>query len=368
MIETEERLRRVAFVAHDSAPTRSFKLVTKELLKRGFKVQARYGREEDCATVEETVCGADYVVVGIASSHSLAREELMAVDLAKQQGSKVIFFADIYKRYNSEWINEGLKGSTLTVIDETEAEEARLLLPYTKVMVVGNPEWDLHFVPKSTKDKVYAGLQIHGNIILYTGGKNMVVNIHQLNAVIDALMLVDPMKLRGEEYTLLFSVRPEESIESIRSYLEIAKYSPIPMRIVPSVQHDVSRLENDPNAKYLTRPFSASELLPAVKLVIQLASGIGVEAAHLRIPVIDFFSATGMVRYSEGTGKDFSYPPAQRGATVLVKYDVKLLGETIYDLLFNEKRICRLVEQQKMVYPNRRDGQTSLERMLALFE
>jgi hypothetical protein len=364
------KVRTIAFVAHDMMPSRAFKLISKALeIKGGYEIKARYGRDPESAkqTIESVVNGAEIVMLGMSSSKELAADELFAADLAIQNGARIIYFSDTYSLFNRDWVGDRFKGATITVIDEDEAEEARKLLPESTIVATGNPLWDEYFIPKGDRNAVRSALGIQGEMILYTGGKSKMVNIHQVNCVIDALQNANVVT---EEREIVFSVRADElNPDDMDLYLEIKKYSPVPFHIVLTKQHRDQWVSANPGKSkdIAPAPFSASELISAADLVIQLASGVGIEAAHLRIPVIDYFSITGKRRHEESMGKNFRWQPAERGATTAV-YNTIELSDYMYLLIYHTGARQRWRDAQERAFPKGENNTPALDKVLKLLD
>lgn len=325
---------RIVLVARDVAPSLAFEMVKAELWARpGVTGRAYLGHGKPIVAqqdeVDASVRGADIVLIGLSSQKDLAEPEIYAAEEAIEHGVPVVAYSDTFGCFNRPWFADVLPHvAALFVINAQEAGKAHLQFPAPDIITSGNPTWEDFCFPKRTRQEVrqYLGVTDETKVILSPGSKSPVINILLWGTLIEAATRISGLKMQ-----LVFAPHPGDRTAK-EIYDDLLTYSPVPVQWV-------SREE-----------FPASELLPGVDLVVQSASTIGIEAAHLRIPVIDCFSESARGRWREASGGE-RWEPCVLGVSRETSLDTAELCREISLLLHGTVFATEQRRLQERVYP-----------------
>lgn len=334
-------------VARDVAPSQALTEVMKELEKQGHEPLAclDFGKPSEIplGTTARLVADSDIVLIGMSCTAERSAEEINVAQTAITQGIPLALYADTYNCHNRPWFKEVIpQASALFVINEEEAKKARETFPGLIVVASGNPMWEGFCFPKYSRAEVRKQLGIAEDeiFILAPGGKSATVNILFWGGILEAL---HNACLRDKKFQLVLALHPgdrnSEAIDPkdqkpLEVYADLVKYSPVPTRML--------------GKEIPTRLIS--DLIPGIDLLIESASTIGIEAAHQRKPVIDYFTEVALARMKEGTGSR-DWDPCWLGVAKAT-YCVPDLATIIEQLLDdNHYTKTHQLERQQEIYP-----------------
>ncbi len=339
--------KQILLVANDFAPSSIFEKLVRELprhLNENTEIKTRIFLHKDSEEISpaliEEVLKSSFVLMGMSSTPELARYEILAARTARENSIPFGFFADIFNVFARSWFESFMdSGPLLFVINEEEKQKAQGKYPNAKVVNSGNPCWEDFCYPKYTRESVRQTLGIPDDriMILSPGTKSPVVNILLWGAITEVLS-----KKSAGEYDLIISPHPGD-------------------KTPPEIYSDIVELGN---ARVVTREkFSTSAMLSGADIVIESASAIGVEAAHLRKPVINFFSEIALRNLEKITGSrewELCKMGCSSKATKVTELEffISHLPETL----------AHAYRQQELKYPLLERGQASRKVAEALKE
>lgn len=262
---------KIVMIAADVGPSNSLTLVEPELEQEGHSVTTFFGQgqpfpEKTADEIADTVSQADIVLLGLSSTPSRAREELLAGQLARQKGARLALFCDTYGAYNRSWFQALIPTAhILFIVSKQETAIAQTLAPRAKIAVAGNPDWTRHFgEPPHSREQVRQQLDLGAGeqLILSVGSKEAARNFSLWNNLIMATN-----RMPGKSWRLVLARHPGER-QAAELYAELLGYSDYPIQLLEGL--------------------SSTEALVGTDLVVSSLSTIGIAAACRRIPVIDF--------------------------------------------------------------------------------
>lgn len=321
------------------APSQAFSKLANSLIGSSHQVDTYLSEGKapfNSTTIE--LSGVDAVVVGMSSNPAAAQPEIDLATRAKIAGIPVYLYADTFSVHNRPGFGEILPGSTLFHISEAEAVDARSTFPETNVVATGNPMTEGFFFPKYTRDEVRQKLGGHPSFfkwVLCPAGKSMLINLLHFGRVAE--------EFEGEEDVgVLLSLHPGDKTDP-SVYHELCSLSPVPMTIIERTV------------------LSASDMLPAIDMVFDSASTVGVEAACLRIPVVTYLSPMARTRLFKATSKT-TWGLCDQWAA----YDYHELNSPRSDLLrILRGRVCRDLPSLEKFYPQPARVGVAVEKMMA---
>lgn len=360
---------KAVLVARDIAPSGAFERLIPELEKNGFYVDSFLGKgkplsekrhEIETAIAVPGVNGvahpvADVVVVGMSSSKELAEPEIAACETAIQANIPYGFYGDTYGCH--ERAREGAwfgpfreRASFFFAINEEEANKAMKTFPSAdSVIATGNPLWEDFAFPKFSREEVRAnlGLEPDEKFILSPGGKSPVVNILVWGNLIEAARI---LAAGGRKIKLIFAPHPGDraiyalSVDQnpLGIYDDLVKFSPVPVQ-------------------FTDKSVKTSELVPGADLVVEWGSTIGIEAAHLRIPVVSFATEIGKKRLMSTSGSE-KLEPVELGVSLGVS-SREVLVNMLGQLLSGGPSAESLRKRQEQVYPAPPERGAAVQKM-----
>ncbi len=265
---------KVVLVAGDFAQSEVLKMLGEALEKKGHKVGnfLAYGETPifNFKSIKEELVGADWLISGM-SEHS--NEEVVVVKEAMEKNVKIALYADTFDAHKLPAFGFARKEKLrLFVINDGEVEDARKLFPNADVIVTGNPRWEEFFSSSPMPSAARAVLDITEDkkVILCVGDKYLAQNILQFGATIDAIQ-----KLGWENKVKLFFALHPGDTNDYKFYYELVRHANCDCLI-------------------LDGPDETDKILSVSDLVIEFTSTVGIKAACLRLPVIDFCSTIAM--------------------------------------------------------------------------
>jgi len=336
---------KVVLVARDIAPSKALERVKAELEKQGNEVVVHLGGgkpfektvQEVTAEITADVANADVTLVGMSSSAELAKEEIVAVKTAQRAGKPYGFYCDTYGCHERSWFGVLRDlASFFFVINEGEAIKVRKMFPKTKVVVSGNPLWEDFCFPKLSREEVRQKLGVQNDevMILSPGTKSVPINSYLWVNIVQAVNRL--RRQWKQKVKVVLSPHPGDRAfqQDSKVYEDLEKFSGVSVQLVTK---DI---------------LSSSEMVTGCELVIESGSTIGIEAAHQRKPVIDYFSEPALNRIASVTGKK-TWEPCELGVALgLYNYDFLDLAKTIDDVLEGQESYVKdMLARQEEVYP-----------------
>ncbi len=338
---------KVLLVAHDTAPSAVLARLASELRALGLEVLEILGHGKPLmhsyADIEKSVLESQAVVLGMSSSEELSKEEIHAARTAFQEAIPYGFYADTYDCQFRPWF-DGLKSgaSFLFVINQEEGRKAKKLFHRAEIVVSGNPLWeDFHF-PRVSYEEVRQrfGVKPEEIMVLCPGGKSLAVNMLHFSGVIEA---VGFSKLSTLKRCKIFLALHPGDLNSKSAYDDLVAFSPIPVVVITK------------------EVMSVSDLVSGSDMVVESASTVGIEAAHQRKPVINYFSELALQRLEKVSGSR-EWMPCKLGVAAEVRGSPQELGLRMYKLLIMNEFIPMRIRQEEM-YPRPSVKGTALRLM-----
>lgn len=328
----------IVLVGRDVAPSGCLSKVKEGLIGKGMQVVDFLGNGGPLNASEETikqaVAKAYVVLTGMSSSPELAREELAAADFADRNGITYGFYADTFGSYKRPWFSHLRDGANFVfVVDQEEAEDAGKYFKNAKIVVSGNPFWEEFCFPRLSYHQTREVLGVFDDekMILCPGSKALTVNIAFFSAVIDAVHLLTDGDTR--KFKIFLAIHPGDH-NDLCAYGELVKFSSVPVKIIT---YDMMLM---------------SDMVPGADIVVESASTVGIEAAHQRKPVIDYFTEIALSRLYEASGSRLWKPCCLGAAIEVLSYrggPAELAQMIDYYLFRGGDKIMRL--HQEKAYP-----------------
>ncbi|TAL49262.1 hypothetical protein EPN83_01855 [Patescibacteria group bacterium] len=307
---------KIVAVARDMAPSEGVGACADELEKRGCEVKKflSFGKPFSGSVEELTqdLQAADVVLCGFSSSEALAQEEIAAAKAAMARGVPLFFYADTFGVYRAPWMSFARSWARVVFVQtEPECSGAQPIFPNARVVASGSPIYEKAFFPPKSRSEIRAGLGLEeeDRMIFVPCGKALVDNGVLIAAVLQALSGL------GIEYRPFITLHPGDTNEAAQ-YKALESY---PLRV---------------RARVLGRDdgISSQEALCGTDLVITGGSAAAIEAACMRIPVIDFMPEVIMARMATVRGA-WRWERSDLGITRLVRWCSEELRGTVCDLL-----------------------------------
>ncbi len=220
--------------------------------------------------IKSALSGADWLVCGISE---LSAEEVTATQFAIENNIKVALYADTFNAHRLPAF-EPVRNAPVTIftINADEASDAQKLFPKATVIVTGNPRWESFFFPKMSRQEARQLLQIDEDkiVLLCVGDKYLTQNLIQFGATVDVVHSLGWDK----NVEIIFALHPGDQNERTL-YDEVVAYAQCGARI-------------------LDRSIRSGDILMGCDFVVEFTSTIGIQAACLRIPMINFCSTVAM--------------------------------------------------------------------------
>lgn len=254
-------------ISRDTGPGRALEFLTSELNHRNRNARVLFGTScnsiaDDSSIIKKLLEGIHCLILGMSSSAELAQIEMHAGQLAHEAGIPFGFYADIWDCLDRPWFAPlRALAAFAFVIDTTERNHALETLPRAsdRIVVTGNPLWDLSRYSKFDPEEAHAALSVPvtQKVILFPLTKDRATNLELLSAArrIDSEL---PVKV-------IVAPHPGDvgNASHYRDYL---------------IGTDVA----------LIHQFPFRDMLPAANLVLNPGSGAGIEAIVQGIPVLEY--------------------------------------------------------------------------------
>lgn len=259
-------------VAGDHAQSLVLKELGDKLEKAGHQVRnfLGYGKK-DAFPLDEMTASLDSVDWLVAGMSELSDAEVLAVTEAQKLNVKIALYADTFgipHRLEQFHFMKHME-FTLFILNDNEATIAYDVFPHVVTKVTGNPRWEAFAFPRFSREEARQKLDASPaeKVIFSVADKFLAMNIVQFSATIDAVHKLG----WGKNTRLFFPLHPGGDPEHIKLYDEVVENSGLNARII---------------GKHVGIP--TPDVLPGCDLLINFTSTVAVEAACLRIPVIDF--------------------------------------------------------------------------------
>lgn len=309
---------RIVAVAHDLAPSEGVGACAEELQKRGWAVEKFLLRGKsfggNLSDIASTCQQTDVVLCGFSSSEKLAQEEITAARAAIEKGIPLALYADTFGVYRSPWTDLMREKAQLVFVQtEPECSETRLVFPNAIIVASGSPIYERIFFAARSRSEAREKLGLHeeDRMILIPLGKTIVENGALVALVLQALADM------GVPCRPIFTLHPGDTSDP-NQYKVVETY--------PSFQ--VAKIAMLGRADGIT----SQEALSGADLVITCASATAIEAACMRIPVIDFVPEVLLARMELVRGSR-RWERSELGISRKVSWDVEQLRQHIRDLL-----------------------------------
>lgn len=324
----------VVLVAREAS--RVFLQLEEALRKQDINVSAYLGNERSSSIAEIQNSVRDASVVCIGTSFPESQKEIAAAEMAMYNKIPFGFYAHEHNALNRIWLKRYQKSARfLFIINKMEAEKVRSEFPNTEIIVSGNPEWEEFCFPKFTRDEVREKLDVAEEemFVLSPGTKSVVETCLLWGGIVEALH--SSVLKYPKEWKVFLSPYHEDTIpdkifDKLGIYNDLVKFSrqPVKVEIIPE---DV---------------MSACDMISGCDLLIESGSTLGIRAAHLRKPIIDFFSEVALIRMEFESGSR-RWELCERGAAERVDGNPDMLAKVIYHILMRGTFAAR----QEKVYP-----------------
>lgn len=362
---------KAVLVAQDVSPSGAFDALLPVLTGRGVETQVFVGRGKafphQIEMIREAARNADVVLSGLSSSAALAEPEIAACEEAVSARIPFGFYGDTYRSYErareGAWFAQfGETASFFFAINQKEADAARSVFRNAECIATGNPLWEGFAFPKLSRAEARNILGIAENdfLVFSPGGKSPIVNILTWGTMLGAL---DNFAARSDKNVLVilshhpgdrtpFAIDPQvveashlansiaifDPKAKLNIYGDLVQFSPVPARFMEKDAHG--------------NPLNASDVLPGADLVILGVDGsfsIGIEAAHLRIPVVGVGTEIGLNRLFS-VSKSKQWEPCVLGVSRYSDGGIEELADEIH-FLIEEGSAENLRHRQAEVYP-----------------
>lgn len=310
---------RAVLVAHDTAPSIAFEKLFDKLAKEEARVTTYldHGNVSHYSFTEisEIRKYADVVLCGMSSSKQLASPEIIAAHEAGRANIPFGFYADTFGCAGRSWF-EALcdSASFVFVINQREAEGAKLQFPNAEIVVSGNPEWEEFCFPKYSREQVRDRLKVREDeiFVLSPGHKSPVITAFLWGSVVEALVLSG---MDHRKWRLFLSPHPGDQYAPA-VYNDFINYCSLSVCVVPN---DV---------------MTTVDMIPGCDIFINSASTTGIAAHFQRKQVIDYFGEVALSRNETVFGTRI-WEPCKMGASIDVYGNIQELSRTI-NLFINE--------------------------------
>ncbi len=329
---------RILIVASDVGPCNALKLVRKELEKQGNAVEAIFcdGQPSTVARTGEMLSAlaqADRALIGMSSTRERSAEEMLAAEVAFKDKIPVGIFCNTFGEFCRPWFQNIIpRSSLLFVVNGEEAAAASERFPKQKIVASGNPRWGSYFAPSIPREesRKRLGIAPDEKLILSSGTKEIVTNMLLWSGVITAAASYE--RNSGQKARVVLSRHPgERNMQDLyQDLIDLADCK---------VQFSGER--------------SSSDALAGADLAVSSYSEVGIQAACLRIPVIDYVSPFA-AKWWENLRAGGRWEPSEEGASCMVRGSVSELSHTIGRLLTpGSAEVRRMKKDQERVF--RRD-------------
>lgn len=320
----------VTLVGQMMAPSIAFTTLAEHLTTKGVQTLSLIGagKSTNLKNLDSLVENADVVLIGISGPKELAREELIAAEIATVQNIPYGFYSDTYDVFRAPLINRKLKSRAafLFVPCEEEREEAKKIFPNAEIIASGNPTWEDFFSPKYSKKQVRDLLMIKRKekAVLCSLGTVFEINMKILKALDAALTQIRNINIRSK---VIVGIHPGDQ-NYRKDHLIYTKnfQAKVPMRFI--TRDEMPTMDIIPGADYV---------------VDTPGSSIGINAACLRKPVICYCSEIALDNLEKSTTKKL-WRPCKLGVMKPVNDPNGLAYEFHQDF-------GQMIKRQKEVYP-----------------
>jgi len=279
-------MKKIVLVASDIMPSQALQELNKELSQLSCEVVSFLGFGKginNAPEIPKIIASANAVVTGMSTKPKFVEPELLAINTAIANGVPFGFYADTYGVYRRPWFeNVRGKASFLFVINKEEAVGAKPLFPNAKIVATGNPMWEEFYFPLLSRKESRAELDIADNqtLIFCPGAKVLMMNAALFINTIEA---ANQLALMGKNPVVVISMHPGDP-NPPETYADLIKYSRVPVKIIT---RDI---------------LTTSDIVPGADILVDFCSTTAIEAAHQRIPVINFFTEIQLGRLEEIIG------------------------------------------------------------------
>lgn len=322
---------KITLVAGDYAQSEVLNMLGQKLAGLGHELYSFLCYGKPAEFVADAVCDAvkssDWTVVGMSERSD---EEVVAVKEALKNNTSFALYADTFgaHRLTAFEFARDTDKATLFTVNSYEASDAKTLFPGAKVIVTGNPRWEEFAFPKLSRYEArqLLGIADEKHIVLSIGDKYLAQNVIQFGATIDAVR-----SLGWENNTeVILALHPGDLNDS-KLYDELVVNAGCPVRII---------------GKHVG--INTGEILVGCDLVIEFTSTIGIQAACLRLPIIEFCSTIAMRGKLPVHGKSPWYL-AEKGASLPVFYGSSTdLAEAMNSMVWQPTKFAQQENQKNM--------------------
>ncbi len=279
---------KTVLVAGDFAQSEVMRMLGEVLQERGVEVVSflRGGRAEALPTeaIKHEIASANNLVVTMSN---LSDDEVMAVTEAHRIGVRCSLYADTFGNHRLpafEPVRDFVE--TLFVINADEGRDAATYFPKANIVATGNPRWEEFAFPVQTRVQARERLSVFDDrkLILCPGDKYLALNMLLFGAAGEAVGSLN--RRFGSQIELLIGFHPGD-LNSPSLYEDVWRYAGCPVKVV---------------GKHVGIP--TSEIVIGCDMVVEFNSTIGIQAACLRKPVIDFCTTVALKGRPATIGKD----------------------------------------------------------------
>ncbi|MDP1719116.1 MAG: hypothetical protein Q8L24_01685 [bacterium] len=342
---------KIFLVARDAAPSLILERVQAELQLRGHEVCALlgHGKPLDNFSKESMVALAltsDLVLSGMSAAESLTKEEVLAADIARENGIPYGFVCDIYGCHKRPWFAHLRDGASFVFTIPGDEADAQIVFSHAKVVASGNPCWEEYFRPSAPKEETRSRLSLSAQdkVIFCSGAKDLALNALFMGGVIAAAHL---LKRVTGQWSVVISRHPGDR-NSAQLYDELQEFSVVPVKIVNG-----SGFENH-------------DLIAASDVLVAQASNTGIEAVCMRKPVIHYFTELYLNKMESLGGR--VWPPCQLGIAAQVLGDPSALAVKILDLLIYGEYEREMLPKQQEIFPDVADSGAAVRKICDALE
>lgn len=334
-------MKKILFVAQDAAPSRAFQRFAPALIGAGFEVELIVADGKTFPTIDvgmsRKVGSADLLVIGMSSRLEYATDELFAAKQAIEAGIPLACYGDVpgcHVRHAFWGSDISSKLSLYLGYSQKDEPGVRKSFPNARFHAIGNPLREEMAFPRYARDEVRLRLGVtpDDKVILVGGGKSPYSNMVRLGLVLETMHMLGG--LYKMPIKVLLSLHPGDKAP-VSNYDEVVKESPVPFRIVESVEKE----------------FETRDMIGGADLVFcGLTGSTAIEAAYKRIPVIQTGGEIELVKLFKETGSRVPEAVAAE-ASLLWTANQKPEIACLRDLIWGSGVGVRLLDDQVSAYP-----------------
>lgn len=336
--------KKIVLYAADTAPSKALGMVAEELTRMGWDANL-YARDAEIPLSTDT----GLVITGMAHSAQAAETELAVLTRAIAIDVPVGLYADTFDCAGRPWFEKiHALADFVFVPTDKERTKAEAVFRNAIVTTTGNPIWEASAFPTMTRAAVRAnlGLQDDHVVVFCPLRKELDINRLHLSMVDQAVRHITTQKIIP-----VVSIHPGD--------LNFKKDPKIYKNFLP---HAARLLPGTPT----------EAILPGVDVVVNSASGAGIDAIYQRKPIVEFLPPITLDEVERLHGRRVWQPSEDKAALAVTTGDMALLDTALLmalKLMLNSEDMkkCQLMAQEEH-YPLPAHPRQAIQKMAKLVE